>query len=122
MLTIPNHLVAQGLSLILVLLSVGCDRQLDASKISGLPNRSSCALEAQLLLEAVEVFSAPDSSLKSLIRLDKGRYVYRCETHKNWLGIMFPAANEAVDCSYRQADRLCNIGWIPMPVKMDILG
>ncbi len=110
------------MAVISALLSIGCERQLDVSKIPGSPNRSSCALEAQLLLETVDVYSAPNLNSKSQTRLDKGRYVYRCETYNAWIGIMFPAKDEPVDCSYRQPDRLCYLGWIPISAKMDILG
>jgi hypothetical protein len=72
----------------------------------------ACASEAEQLLEPVPVHAAPAVGSALLLKLDRGRFVYRCERRGEWLAIMFPAAGEAVDCAGRSAARACAIGWV----------
>ncbi len=116
------HLGAWPIVLIVVL-GVGCASiQAVEDTTSMLPIRASCDKEAQQLGEMVAVYSAPQSSLAPVAKLDQGRFVYRCEQRGEWLGVMFPAAGEKVDCSERQPERACSLGWIRSNVQMQIFG
>ncbi|MDD5322944.1 MAG: hypothetical protein PHD43_20505 [Methylococcales bacterium] len=72
--------------------------------------------------EAADVYPAPKPSLAPVVKLDQGRFVYRCEQRGEWLGVMFPAVGEKVDCAERQPERACSIGWIRRETKMEIFG
>ena len=87
------------------------------------PSRTTCATEAQQLSEAVAVYPAPESGLTPIAKLDAGRFVYRCEQRGEWLGIMFPATAEKVDCAERQPpEGACSLGWIRKYTKMELFG
>jgi hypothetical protein len=84
--------------------------------------RISCASEAEQLLQPVAVHAEPAPRSALLLELDRGRFVYRCERRGEWLAIMFPAADEAVDCSQRPAGRPCPIGWVQGDVATATFG
>lgn len=86
------------------------------------PARATCDTEARQLSEAADVYPAPKPSLAPVVKLDQGRFVYRCEQRGEWLGVMFPAVGEKVDCAERQPERACSIGWIRRETKMEIFG
>lgn len=86
------------------------------------PSRASCETEAQQLNEPAAVYPAPKPGLAPVIKLDKGRFVYLCEQRGEWLGIMFPAVGEKVDCAERKPGRACSLGWIRRETKMEIFG
>lgn len=86
------------------------------------PVRGTCDTEAQQLIESAAVYPAPKSGLASVTKLDQGRFVYQCEQRGEWLGIMFPAEGEKVDCAERQPERACSLGWIRRETKMEIFG
>jgi hypothetical protein len=73
-------------------------------------------------MEMTVVYAAPGSGLAPVTKLVQGRFVYRCEQRGEWLGVMFPAEGEKVDCSQRRPERACALGWIRRDVKMEILG
>lgn len=73
-------------------------------------------------MEATAVYPAPKSGLAPVAKLAQGRYVYRCEERGEWLGVMFPAEGEKVDCSERRPERACSLGWIGQRTKMRVLG
>jgi hypothetical protein len=52
-----------------------------------------------------------------MMRLQIGHFVYRCEGSDGWLGVMFPAVGEAVDCSARSTERACPTGWVRDKMK-----
>jgi hypothetical protein len=82
----------------------------------------TCDQEARELMEPVAVYAAPRSGVAPVAHLDQGRFVYRCEQRGEWLGVMFPAADEHVDCSQREPKRECSLGWVRRDVTMQILG
>lgn len=86
------------------------------------PVRAACDTEARRLMEATAVYSAPKSGLAPVAKLDQGRYVYRCEQRGEWLGVMFPAEGEKVDCAERRPERACSLGWIRQHTKMELFG
>lgn len=87
-----------------------------------LPDRATCDTEAGLLMETTVVYNAPKSGLAPVAKLGQGRFVYRCEQRGEWLGVMFPGAEEKVDCSQRRPERACSLGWIRRDAKIEILG
>lgn len=103
--------------------AVGCARAEHMAALTALPPaRTSCDTEAQQLNELAAVYPAPNPGLAPVIKLDKGRFVYRCEQRGEWLGIMFPGAGEKVNCAERQPERACSLGWIRRETKMEIFG
>lgn len=86
------------------------------------PDRATCDREARQLMEPVAIYAAPSSGVAPVATLDQGRFVYRCEQRGEWLGVMFPATGENVDCSQREPSRECSLGWVRRDVKMQILG
>lgn len=86
------------------------------------PARTTCETEARQLSEAATVYPAPKPGLAPVAKLDEGRFVYRCEQRGEWLGVMFPAVGEKVDCAERQSERACSLGWIRRETKMEIFG
>jgi len=86
------------------------------------PVRATCDMEAQQLKEKADVFPAPKSGLVPISKLDQGRFVYRCEQRGKWLGVMFPALGEKVDCAERRIGHSCLFGWIRSETKMEIFG
>jgi hypothetical protein len=86
------------------------------------PDRITCETEARQLSEPVAVYPAPKSGLTPIVKLDKGRFVYRCEQQAEWLGVMFPAVGEKIDCAEREPEKACSLGWIRRETKMEIFG
>lgn len=86
------------------------------------PARTTCETEARQLSEAADVYPAPKPGLAPIAKLDQGHFVYRCEQRGEWLGVMFPAVGEKVDCAERQPERACSLGWIHREAKMEIFG
>lgn len=91
-------------------------------RAAALPVRAACDTEARQLMEATAVYAAPKSGLVAVAKLEQGRYVYRCEERGEWLGVMFPAEGEKVDCAERRPERACSLGWIRQHTKMRVLG
>jgi hypothetical protein len=103
--------------------AVGCvNTELTSEVAAVFPERATCDTEAGLLMETTVVYAAPKSGLKPVVKLEQGRFVYRCEQRGEWLGVMFPGAEEKVDCSQRRPERVCSLGWIHRDVKIRILG
>lgn len=86
------------------------------------PIRTTCDTEAQQLNEPAVVYPAPKPGLVPIAKLDQGRFVYRCAQQGEWLGVMFPAVGEKVDCAERQPEQACSLGWIRRETKMEIFG
>lgn len=86
------------------------------------PVRATCDTEARQLMEATAVYPAPKSGLAPVATLEQGSYVYRCEERGEWLGVMFPAQGEKVDCAERPPERACSLGWISQHTKMELFG
>lgn len=87
-----------------------------------LPNRASCEKEAHQLDEAIDVYGKTEGDLEPITKLEKGRFVYKCEKWGKWLGIMFPGVSDKIDCSERPIGSLCRLGWIPINTKMLTFG
>jgi hypothetical protein len=73
---------------------------------------SNCEREAVQLIEATTAYAAPSSRAVPVATLGVGRFVYRCEQHREWSGVMFPAIDEKVDCTRRAAEGQCQSGWV----------
>lgn len=86
------------------------------------PNRASCETEARQLSESAVLYNAPDPDAVPVATLAAGRFVYRCEERNGWLGVMYPAVGEKVDCAERQPDRACALGWVSKDTQMEIFG
>ncbi len=86
------------------------------------PVKAACDTEARQLMETTAVYPAPKSGLAPVANLEQGRYVYRCEQRGEWLGVMFPAEGEKVDCAERRPERACALGWIRKNTKMQLFG
>ncbi len=104
-------------------LMVGCaGSRFAEERIASLPDRASCETEARLLVQAAEVYAAPEGNRPPKTRLAPGRFVYRCEQRGEWLGVMYPADGEHTDCSHRPVGEECSLGWIRKSVQMEVLG
>lgn len=104
-------------------LMVGCaGSRFAAERTAALPDRTSCDTEARLLVQAAEVYTAPEGNWPPKTRLARGHFVYRCEQRGEWLGVMYPADGEHVDCFQRSAGKECSLGWIRKSVQMEVLG
>jgi hypothetical protein len=80
---------------VLAALAVGCVSPELASEVAAVPpDRATCDTEARLLMETTNVYAAPRSGLVPVTKLVQGRFVYRCEQRGEWLGVMFPDAEE----------------------------
>ena len=88
----------------------------------GLTGDLACAAEAEQLREPVVAHASPSSDAAPLAELEAGRFVYRCERSGDWLAIMFPAREEAIDCTRRPAGEACSIGWVRGNVQTAIFG
>jgi hypothetical protein len=111
------------LMVVLAVLAVGCvSTELASEGAAVPPDRATCDTEARLLMETIAVYAAPRSGLAPVTNLVQGRFVYRCEQRGEWLGVMFPGAEEKVDCSQRRPEWACSLGWIRRDAKMEILG
>jgi hypothetical protein len=86
------------------------------------PLASGCAREAERLERATPVYAAPEAQARPFVTLDTGRFVYRCTRRGAWLGVMFPAAGEPVDCSARAAGNPCPLGWVRGDLETTVLG
>lgn len=108
---------------LLSVFAVGCvGRERVVAEAATPPVRATCDTEARQLRELAAVYPAPKSGLAPVAKLDEGRFVYRCEQRGEWLGVMFPAAGEKVDCTERQPERACSLGWIRKHTKMELFG
>ena len=108
---------------VLAAFAVGCvSTELTSEVAAVFPDRATCDTEAGLLMETTLVYAAPKSGLAPVAKLGQGRFVYRCEQRGEWLGVMFPGAEEKVDCSQRRPERACSLGWIRRDAKIEILG
>ena len=103
--------------------ATGCvDARRDSEVTPVLPSHISCETEARQLSEATDVYPAPQFNIAPVVNLAQGRFVYRCEQRDDWLGIMFPAFGEKVDCAERPPEQACSLGWIRRNTLMEILG
>jgi hypothetical protein len=107
----------------LAVFGVGCvNTELTSEVATVFPDTVTCDTEAGLLMETTLVYAAPKSGLAPVTKLERGRFVYRCEQRGEWLGVMFPGAEEKVDCSQRLPEQACSLGWIRQDTKIGILG
>jgi hypothetical protein len=115
--------VALLLAPVVVGLATGC-REHDAASgaLTASPARASCEAEARQLTESAALYSATDTGAAPAATLASGRFVYRCEERGDWLGVMYPAIGEKVDCATRRTDRACALGWIRRDTHMAIFG
>lgn len=74
--------------------------------------RSSCAKEAELLVSTIILYKEQNISNSRAIKLETGRFIYRCEKRNDWIAIMYPKAGEKVDCTFRKDEHQCPIGWV----------
>jgi len=101
---------------------VGCvTSEIASTAAAAPPKKQSCDQDARRLMEAAVVYAAPRSRARPAAKLASGRFFYRCEQRGEWLGVMFPGAEEKVDCSQRRPERACSLGWIRRDAKIEIL-
>ncbi len=74
------------------------------------------------MTESAALYSTQDGGEAPVQTLGAGRFVYRCEERGDWLGVMYPAVGEKVDCAERKPERACSLGWIRKDTHMDIMG
>lgn len=74
--------------------------------------RSSCALEAELLVNPVISYEQPVESKFGVTMLESGRFIYRCGKRNGWVAVMYPKMDEKVDCNYRNDKHQCPISWV----------
>jgi hypothetical protein len=104
-------------------LATGCGRHsAPSAALAAPPDKESCDTEARQLAVSVRVYTAPDGSASPILALAAGHFVYRCEERGNWLGVMYPAVGEKVDCAERGPEHACALGWIRRGTHMDIFG
>jgi len=86
------------------------------------PAELGCATEAEQLLQPVQLYARPASDAARLVELEAGRLVYRCYRRGAWQAVMYPAADEAIDCSLRPPERACRVGWVEGNLPTAIFG
>ncbi len=74
--------------------------------------RSSCGLEAELLVKPAFSYEKPVESKLGVTILESGRFIYRCGKRNGWVAVMYPKMGEKVDCNYRDDKNQCPIGWV----------
>ncbi len=74
--------------------------------------RSSCGLEAELLVKPALSFEKPVESQLGVTMLESGRFIYRCGERNGWVAVMYPNMGEKIDCNYRDDKNQCLIGWV----------
>jgi hypothetical protein len=118
-----QQLSSTWLIAVLAAFAVGCVSTEPISDVAAvLPDRATCDTEAGGLMETTLVYAAPKVGLAPVAKLGQGRFIYRCEQRGDWLGVMFPGAEEKVDCSQRRPERVCSLGWIRRDAKIGTLG
>ena len=92
-----RQLSSTWLIAVLAALAVGCVSTEPISELAAvLPDSATCDTEAGRLMETTVVYNAPKAGLAPMAKLGQGRFVYRCEQRGEWLGVMFPGAEEKV--------------------------
>ncbi|HET7717028.1 MAG TPA: hypothetical protein VFK86_15505 [Bauldia sp.] len=96
--------------------------KLDAADLKEAARPGGCATEAELLVSRTEVRAAPQPGAAVVTVLEPGTSVYRCEKRGAFLGVMFPEAGGAADCSLRPPGRECPAGWTGDDLETEITG
>lgn len=81
-----------------------------------------CASEAEFLVETVTILAAPEIDTSVAATLGPGDSIYRCKSEGVWLAVMYPGADEPVDCNFRSREPFCPVGWVKGPVRTEIVG
>ena len=86
-----------------------CAAHVPAATAASLP-RHGCSREAEQLANPIVVFSQP-SLRAGAVRLSAGdHFVYRCRATGAWTQILY--TRRPVDCSSRQRQPSCPMGWV----------
>ncbi len=82
----------------------------------------TCAREAVRLTQARLLRERPHPATAVVAQLSAGAFVYLCEISDGFQRLMYPRANEAVDCTFREQQNACPTGWTEVPVPVEVLG
>ncbi|MCP5242926.1 MAG: hypothetical protein H6940_05755 [Burkholderiales bacterium] len=104
--------ILAGIGVLVLGLSACADRPFITSSNSINQLRNTCLLEAEQLTKPAIVYSNQRNPRFETITLKPGHFIYRCEKQANWMIIMYPRSGEKIDCSYRNIENLCPVGWV----------
>lgn len=82
-------------------------------------DRRACSADAVLLKDTITIEAENGTSFF----LKAGDSVYLCGPPViGWQPIMFPRSAEPANCTYRNANDLCLLGWVNDNIKITVLG